>query len=348
MAGGAGERFWPLSRRARPKPLLRLLGRASLLDATLARARRLAPPARTWLVCTAENAPALRAASRLPASRVLVEPRARDTAMAIAYAAARIEARDPGAVLAVLPADHAIPDAKAFAAAMRRAARAAMRGDALVTLGVRPTRPDTGYGYIEPGAPIGRAHPGLRRVERFVEKPDARRARAWIRRGGWLWNAGIFAWKAAVVLDEIGRCAPELAGAVALMRRGRARPAAVARAYRCAASLPIDRAVLERSDRVWTLPARFRWSDVGGFDRLAEELGVAGGPSRVLGSGRALLADAAGNFVWTGDRLVALLGVRDLAVIDAGDALLVASLARSPEVRRLVERLRRDGRSELL
>jgi mannose-1-phosphate guanylyltransferase len=347
MAGGAGERFWPMSRRARPKPLLRAVGRETLLEAALARSARLAPRARTWLVCTAENARALRAAAGLAPRNVLVEPQGRNTAMAIGYAAACIEARDPGALMAVLPADHVIPDARAFAAALRAAARAAARADVLVTLGVRPTRPDTGYGYIQVGPPADPAHPRLRRVRRFAEKPEPRRARAWLRRGGWLWNAGIFAWRAASILDEIERCAPELGRALAPLRGRTASRAAVARAYRRAPSLPIDVAVLERSRRVWTLPVQFAWSDVGDWDRQAEQLGVDRGRSRILG-GEALLEEAPGNLVWAGDRLVALLGVEGLAVIDAGDALRVAPLARSAEVRRVVRRLRESGRGELL
>ncbi|MDJ0869024.1 MAG: sugar phosphate nucleotidyltransferase, partial [Myxococcota bacterium] len=234
MAGGAGERFWPRSRRVRPKPLLRAVGRATLLEATLARARRLAPPERSWLVCTAENAPRMRAAAGLPRGHVLVEPRGRNTAMAVGFAAARIAAEDPEAVLALLPADHVIPDARAFAAALRRAARAADRADALVTIGVRPTRPETGYGYIQVGRPAGREFAGLHRVKRFTEKPDAARVRRFLRAGGYLWNAGIFAWKARVILEEIEACAPELARALAPIRRrprGAGAPAARARAY---------------------------------------------------------------------------------------------------------------------
>jgi mannose-1-phosphate guanylyltransferase len=346
LAGGAGERFWPKSRRARPKPLLRVAGRETLLAATLARARHFAPQERTWLVCTAENAGALRAEAGLPRSRVLVEPRARNTAMAVGYAAAAIEARDPEAVLAVLPADHVIPDARAFAAALRRAARASDDG-ALVLLGVRPTRPDTGYGYLQIGPPAARAHPGLRRVRRFREKPDARSARAWLRRGDWLWNAGIFVWRASSILGEIEQLAPDLARTLAPLRGSVPSPAAVARAYRSAPSLPIDVAVLERSKRVWALPVRFHWSDVGGWDRLADELGVAEGRLPALG-GEVVLEDAPGNLVWAGERLVALLGVRGLAVVDAGDALLVARLDRSHEVRRIVERLRAQGRRDLV
>jgi mannose-1-phosphate guanylyltransferase len=347
IAGGAGERFWPKSRRAHPKPLLRVLGGSTLLEAALDRARRFAGDERTWLVCTRENAAALCAAAGLPSERVLVEPRGRNTALALGWAAAHLAAIDPDAVLACLPADHVIPDARALVAALRRAARAADASGALVTLGIQPTRPETGYGWIEVGAPAGARHPGLRRVRRFREKPDAARARRMLRAGGHLWNAGIFVWRADALLAEIDRYAPALGRALAGWRR-RPTPAALERAYRRAHALPIDVAVLEKSDRVWTLPVAFRWSDVGSWASLAEELGVQRGRSHAI-EGEALAIDAAGNLVWSPrGRLVALLGVEQLAVIDAGDALLVARLDRSGDVRRVVAALRERGRRDLL
>ena len=351
LAGGAGERFWPASRSARPKPLLRVVGGRSLLAATLARARRAAGPGRVWLVCGREHQAAMRRESRLPASRVLVEPRRRNTAMAIALAAARVAEEDPGAVLAVLPADHLIDDGRALAAALRRAARVAAAEGALVTLGVRPTRPHTGYGYIRLGRPLGPAHPGLHRVRRFVEKPDGRRARRFVRDGGYLWNAGIFVWTPRAILEEIEAHAPELAAAVAGLRRtGSPRgslAAALERAYRRAPSLSIDHAVLEHSRRVVCLPVSFDWSDVGTWQSLAEILGANEKRSAVV-EGEVLLCDAPGNLVWAQGRPVALLGVQGLAVVDAGDALLVARLDRSEELRRIVTELRGRGLRDLV
>jgi len=348
LAGGAGERFWPASRTRLPKPFLRVVGGRTLLDATLARARRVAGPERVWVVCGAEHARQVRLATGLPPGRILVEPERRNTAMAIGLAALRITREAPDAVQVVLPADHVIPDARAFAGSVRRAAAAAAHEDVLVTLGVQPTRPETGYGYIRLGARQGGAWAGLHRVRRFVEKPDAARARRWLRRGGYLWNSGIFVWRARTILAEIERCAPEIHRSLAPLRGPRGgRAAALERAYRSAPAQPIDRAVLERSDRVWCLPVDFHWNDVGTWESLAEELGVGEDVTRVIG-GEVLLDDAPGNLVWARDRLVVLLGVEGLAVVDAGDALLVTRLERSSEVRRIVARLRDRGRSELL
>ncbi len=349
LAGGAGTRFWPLSRAARPKPLLRAGGRDTLLAETLKRARRFAKGERVWLVCGREHAAAMREGSGLPASRVIVEPRMRDTAAAIALAAHRVRAEAPDAVLAVLPADHRIPDVAAHAAAIRLAARAAQEARVLVTLGVRPTRAETGYGYIR----IGRAeakYPGLHRAARFVEKPDAARARRFVAHGGYLWNAGIFIWSARVLLDELARHAPEIARPLAGLgnaagRRGFA--VAAERAFARLPSAPIDKVLLERSRRVWCLPVDFRWSDVGNWKSLAEELGVTESVTRIM-QGEALVCDSGGNLVVGHDRPIALLGVTGLAVIDAGDALLVANLEHSGNVREVVARLRRRGRRDLL
>ncbi|MCL4685360.1 mannose-1-phosphate guanylyltransferase [Myxococcota bacterium] len=357
MAGGSGERLWPQSRRRRPKPLLPVAGGATLLAATLARAAQMTAPDRIWIVCTADHAAAIRAASGLPHGRVLVEPRARNTAMAVGYAAAHIARRFPDAVLAMLPADHMIPDGRAFAKAMRRAARAAEHADVLVTLGVAPTRAETGYGYLHVGEPVtGRHAAGLHRLRGFAEKPSAARARRYVADGGWLWNAGIFAWRAATILDEIERYEPALGRALAPLRHprrhrtggsGAAARARVERAYRRAPSLPIDVAVLERSDRVWTLPIYFHWNDLGSWASLAQELGVRANTSRVV-AGDAWLEAAPGNLVWGAKRPIALVGVEGLAVIDTGDALLVTRLDRSEEVRRLVARLREARRTDLL
>ena len=347
LAGGAGERFWPASRQATPKPFLRVIGGRSLMEATHARARRFADADRIWVVCGQEHARAARTECGFPTARVLAEPARRNTAMAIAFAATRLAADDPEAVLAVLPADHVIPDGRAFAAAIRKAARAAQTGDVLVTLGVEPTRPDPGLGYIQRGEAIGAAAPGLHQVKRFVEKPDAARARRYVRRGD-LWNAGIFVWSARAILEEIEAHAPDLHRALAPLRGAGRRPTAelLRRVYRRAPSVPIDTAVLERSRRVWTLPVRFHWNDVGTWASLAEELGVTEGRSRVV-DGHLVEHRSGGNLVWGQGRIIALLGVEGLAVVDTSDALLVARLEDTPELKRVVAMLKQRGLSDV-
>lgn len=349
LAGGAGTRFWPLSREARPKPLLQVGAGRTLLSETLLRARRIAGPGRIWLICGAAHAAAMRRAAALPKQRVLVEPRMRSTAAAIALAAHRIARQDPQALMAVLPADHRIPDTAAFARAMRRAAAAAAGpGEPLIALGVRPTRPETGYGYIRLGPPLP-GHAKLHRAARFIEKPNRARAQRYAARRDYLWNAGIFVWRARAILEELRQFAPAIARALAPIGRANARqlPAAIQRAYRRAPNASIDNAVLENSRRVACLPVEFAWSDLGAWLALAENLGVRPNQSRVL-RGEALLHDAGGNLICGADRPIALLGVHGLAVIDAGDALLVASLERSDEVRAIITRLRKQRRRNLL
>jgi mannose-1-phosphate guanylyltransferase/mannose-6-phosphate isomerase len=353
LAGGAGERFWPASRSDKPKQFLRVVGSQTLFEAALTRARRFARKDRIWVVCGAEHVRAVRKESGLPASRVLVEPRRRNTAMAAAWASHRVMRADPDAVMAVLAADHHVPDVATFAKDIRLSARAAAEAGALVTLGVAPTRPETGYGYIQAGART-KGFDRLCRVKRFVEKPDLATARRYLKRGDYRWNAGIFVWHAATFLEEIERHAPDLHRALAPFRKkgGHTRKA-VESAFRRAPSLPVDVAVMERSDRVWTLPVDFHWSDVGTWASLAEELGVGtkrgkAATSRVLPKeGRALLQDSDNNLVWAGERLVALLGVEDLVVVDTEDVIFVTKLDGQSDVRRLVAKLRDAGRRDL-
>jgi len=349
MAGGAGTRFWPLSREARPKPLLAVGGGQTLLSETMARAHRIAGPDRVWLVCGTAHAAAMRRATGLPRGRVLVEPRMRNTAAAVALAAHRIARRAPDAVMAVLSADHRIPDTAAFARAMRAGAAAAHREGVLVTLGVRPTRAETGYGYIRLGRPVGAAHPGLRVVSRFVEKPDAARARRYAADDAYLWNAGIFVWRVRTLLAELAEHAPRIARALLPLGKAPVRdlPGVLAQTYRRIPAEPIDKAVMERSRNVWCLPVDFHWSDVGSFKSLASELGVDENVTRVI-HGDAWVCDSQGNLVMGAERPIVLLGVSNLAVVDAGDAILVADLDRSGDVKDVVARLRKSGRDDLL
>ncbi|NQZ97093.1 MAG: NTP transferase domain-containing protein [Myxococcales bacterium] len=353
LAGGAGERFWPASRAKHPKPLLEVVDGQSLLDATAARARRFASKGCVWVVCGADHAAAIRRSTGLPPSRVLVEPMRRNTAMAVALAAQRIATADPEGVMAVLPADHRIPDVKRFASEIKRAAVAAAAAGVLVTLGVEPTRADTGYGYINIGRAAGADHPGLSHVRRFIEKPNAAAARRYLKHGGYLWNAGIFVFSARTILEEIEACEPALFKALAPLKKAgkRLTKAALLAAYRKAPSMPIDVAVMERSKKVWTLPVSFHWSDVGTWQSLAEELGVTDGLSKVV-EGDLAHDDIGGNLVWTTNhgghaRTVALLGVEGLAVIDTGDVLLVARLDRAADVRDIVKKLKANGRANV-
>ena len=351
LAGGAGTRFWPASRRKLPKPFVPLVGERTLLGDTLQRLRRLSPAQRTTVVSAESLAGATRAALRdHEHTRLLLEPVARNTAAAIAWAAADVLGRGLDGVIGVFPADHHIPRPEVFALAVAKAARAASDGERLVLLGIQPTRPDIGYGYLRLG---GAARSGATKVARFVEKPDRARARRFVASGEYLWNAGMLLARPERILTETRALAPEVWDALGptleRIAEGRAVPrAALVRAWSRIRPLSFDYAVLERSQRVWAVRGRFAWSDLGSWDALGEHLPALQG-NRVHCTSPPVLLDAERNVVWSSaDRPVVLIGVRDLLVIQTTDALLVCANDRAQDVRRVVDELTRQGREDLL
>jgi mannose-1-phosphate guanylyltransferase len=351
LAGGAGTRFWPASRRAVPKPFVPLLGDRTLLGDTLERLRLLAPARRTTVVSAEELAAATRRALRAaPGTRLLLEPVARNTAAAIAWAAAVALGRGDEGVIGVFPADHHIPEARAFAAAVREAARAAADGERLVLIGIEPARPDTAYGYLRLAA---RGRRGVVPVARFVEKPDPARARRFVADGSYLWNAGMVVARPERILAETRALSPEVWDALgAALERiasgARLSRRALAQAYRRVRALSFDYAVLERSRRVFALRGRFAWSDLGSWDALGTQIAALDG-NRVHSSATPVTLDAERNVVWSStDKTIALLGVKDLLVIQTTDALLVCANHRAQDVRKIVDELARRGRGDLL
>jgi len=350
MAGGAGTRFWPLSRRSRPKQLLPLLGGRSLLAATVDRLRPLVPAQRIVVVTGAEVAGAVRAElPELPAENVLVEPEGRDTAACIGWVAWRLAERHPEAVMLVVPADHVIPDGDAFRRAMADAAATAHAGGGLVTIGIRPTRAETGFGYLELGAPpatIG-AH-AVYPVARFVEKPARERAEEMLAAGTYRWNGGLFAWRVAAIRDAIRAHLPQLADGLDAMMGDAAvlgEAEAVARHYSTLARTSIDFGVMEKARDVSAVAVDFAWSDVGSWVGLAEVLDPAGGEVRL---GDTVGVDSEGTVLVSDGPLVAAVGVRDLVVVATRDAVLVVPKDQSQRVKELVEMLRALGRTDLL
>ncbi|HZP43812.1 MAG TPA: sugar phosphate nucleotidyltransferase [Candidatus Binatia bacterium] len=339
MAGGSGTRFWPRSRLHAPKQLLPIVGARSMLAETVA---RVSPPVRAdrVLVVTARvHARAVRAAvPRVAASRVLVEPQGRNTAPAIARAALAVARHHPDAVMAVLPADHAIGDTRAFRADLALALATAARTDALVTVGVPPTHPETGYGYIRAGSGLRGSGGRVAWVERFIEKPPRARAAALLRDRRVLWNAGIFAWRVSAILAALRAHLPAVLEPLEDAAR-RDTPAAWRAAYGRIPSVSIDTGVLERASRVAVVRARFPWSDVGSWAALEPFWRNGNGGNAVRG--RALPIDSVGCVVDSPRRLVALVGVEDLVVVDSPDALLVCRKDRAQDVRLVVDQLRR-------
>ena len=342
IAGGSGTRFWPLSRKARPKQFLALATRKPLVVETVNRLGRLATPARTYVVCGPLHARGIRRLlPRLPAANVLVEPVARNTAPAIGLATLEIGARDPDAILAVLPSDHHVANVAGFQRVLRRAAEVARAGP-LVTIGIRPTRPETGYGYIQLGEPIDDT---AYRVKAFVEKPDAPTAAQYLASGEYLWNGGIFVFTARAMRAAIDRHLPELGKVLAALEPTvgtRRHAAALKRLFPRAPSVSIDYGVMEKTRDIAVVPGDFGWSDVGSFAALPEVRSADAAGNVVIGEG-AILVDSTGCVVVGSGRPLGVVGLREMVVVDAGDAVLVVPRDRSQDVRAVVQALRTRG-----
>jgi mannose-1-phosphate guanylyltransferase len=343
MAGGRGTRFWPASRERLPKQFLSVAGEESLLART---GRRLAPLAggNVWVVTGAAHAGLVREhLPELRRERIVGEPVGRNTAPCIALAAALVLREDPDGVLLVAPADHWIGDEDAFRAAAATACGFAAGRRGLVTFGIVPASPETGYGYIERGEAVGG---GVHRVVRFTEKPDEATARRFLAGGRHLWNSGIFAWRADVFLEELAAQRPEMADACRAMAAAPDLDAALAAGYPGLESISVDYAVLEGSSNVHVLPGSFGWSDIGSWNALADRLPADAEGNAVQGD--ALAVGSRGCLIRAEGRLVAALGVEDLLIVDTPDALLVCPKDRAQDVKKVVEALERAGRRDLL
>ena len=355
IAGGKGTRFWPLSRARRPKQLLKIIGRKTLIEATAERIYPLSSRHRTLVVTLADQVRALqRALSDLPKSNFIAEPQGKNTAPCIGLAALEIIRRNPDAVMIVLPADHWINDGPAFRRTLKTAVALAQSQDRLITIGIRPGYPETGYGYIMKGSALpAKKSSAAFLVKRFSEKPTLAVARRLIRQGC-LWNSGIFVWKASTLLNLLARYQPAITTGLETIRhaasgKSLATPgpklrAIIAREYQKMPSVSIDYAVMEKAGsegKVLTVEADFGWSDVGSWSAVHRML-----PKDRHGNssqGRWLGRGAQNCLIHAPDRLVVLLGIKNAVVVDTPDALLVGDLDHSQEVRELVDELHRQG-----
>ncbi|HEY6912204.1 MAG TPA: mannose-1-phosphate guanylyltransferase [Myxococcales bacterium] len=336
LAGGSGTRFWPLSRAKKPKQFLPLVTGRPLIAETFLRVEPLCPSNRTWVVCGKDHVEAVRASlPNLPEGHLLVEPAARNTGPAIGLACVHALREDMEATLVVLPSDHHIARPDAFRDALQAASRACQDGT-IVTLGIKPSRAETGYGYLRRGAEKG---PGVYSVDAFVEKPDAATAERYVADPAYSWNAGIFIFRADAMLQALQRHLPAVHAG--LTQGGD---------FTRLQSISIDYGVMEpesKSGRIAMVPGDFGWSDVGSFAALPEvrKLDASGNAL----SGDALAIDCAECVVMAeGGRLVATVGLRGVCVVDAGDALLVVPRDRAQDVRAVVDALKAQGRGEKL
>lgn len=354
MAGGSGTRFWPASRAARPKQFLPLADGKPLIQATVDRLSGLCDPAHLWIVTNPVQARALpKVLPGFPREQIIVEPEARDTAPCVALAVATIAERDPDALMAVLPADHVIEPIDEFHRMLRRGIDIAQDDQTLVTFGIEPTYPATGYGYVECGEPIDARQPAATRCQRFREKPDRATAERFLAAGTFLWNSGIFVWSVRGIIRAIAAGHPGLAACTEKMRAALARNnrGLVTRTFKQTPKTSIDYAVMEKAPAVAVVRATVRWDDVGSFPALAS-IGAHDDAHNV-----ALLAAGAsqinfqsqGNIVYAeGERTVALFGVQNLVVVAVGDAVLVCPKDKAADLKALVEHVRAQGRTDLL
>lgn len=351
LAGGRGTRFWPRSRRALPKQFLRLTGPRSLLQETVARVRSLAPPSRLLVVTTRDLRRAVRRdLPRLSPANLIVEPAGRNTAPAIALAAHAALAREEDPVLLVLPSDHFVGDAAAFRAAVQSGIRLLEREpEGLVVFGVRPTRPETGYGYIREKAQAGvdRAEGDAGRrearpVAQFIEKPDLERAKSLIKEEGVYWNAGVFLWRARTFLDALATHAPEVSLSfekAAAPGRSRSRAGRISeRAYARVPAVSVDVAVLEKAANVFVVPLNIPWSDLGSWISLAE-VSPKDEAGNVVEAGGHEPIDTRDCIIFAPNKLVATIGLEGVIAVDTKDALLICRADRAQDVRELVRRL---------
>ena len=349
LAGGRGTRFWPLSRKRRAKQLLALDGKQTMLQQTVARLAPMAAPSRFWIITNDDLRPAiLRQLPKLPPQQIIAEPAGRNTAPAIGLAAFLLLRHDPDAVLGLFPSDHVIADPAEYRATLNRGIAIATAGDNIVVLGIRPTRPETGYGYIESVVPD---HAGPLRVRRFTEKPEFGKARQFLEAGNYFWNSGMFLWRADTLAHALREHLPNTAPLleqIAAAYSTRKFAETFRKLYPKCENISIDFAVLEprsargeAQSRIFCLPSDFGWNDLGSWTALHEHHAAKAKPgdgSLVSASGSFAL-NAKNNYVHAPGKFVALVGVSNLVIVETEDALLVTTLDQSQDVGKVVKHL---------
>jgi len=355
LAGGSGTRFWPLSRKKSPKQLMSVFGGKSMLQRTVERVMPLEP--KRILVVTnvlqaEESARQLKEYRRHVRIDIIEEPVGRNTAPAIGLAASIIARYDPDGVMLTLPADHYIVNEDEFHATVKRGYEAARDGF-LVTMGIEPTRPETGYGYIEADTEQGGCA-GSFPVRRFVEKPPLEKAVEYLDSGNFYWNSGMFIWSVDAILDNIAALMPELTASLAglafsedIWELEDLKPQ-IEELYLDIKAESIDYGVMEKADNVVVIPARFGWSDVGSWSAIPEVAEADSCGNVIISANNSITLDSGGCLVYGGNKLVALVGVKDMIVINTNDALLVCANDRAQDVRQVVAELEKRGLTEYL
>lgn len=343
LAGGSGTRFWPLSRKKRPKQLLALEGDRSLLQSTVDRLAPLIPPTAVWICTTETLVDAVREQlPEVPPEQILAEPEGRNTAPAIGWSLIKMPEAVRQGMVVVLPADHRFADAEGFRNTLESAAETAAKDDRVMTLGVRPRWAETGYGYLQLGPEVDPSN-GARQVVRFTEKPDGETAKRYVDAGEHLWNAGIFLFRGSTLLKHLEHFEPAIGNG---LRQIEAEPQRTAEIFPQLPSTSIDYAVMERLDTIGTLPLDCGWSDLGSWEALAEVIPGDGAGNCCRGD--VLAVDARNNLLYADRGTIAVVGVEGLVVVRDGDTVLVLPRERSQDVRSIVDALKAGQRQDLL
>jgi len=353
MAGGVGSRFWPKSRERSPKQVLGIVGSGSLISNTIARIQPLVAPDKILVVTNKLQKDIIqKQVPSVPSQNVLTEPLGRNTAPCIGLAAKWISRYDPNAVMIILPADHIIRDTDEFLHVLQRATHVAQESEALVTIGIKPTHPETGYGYIqfEDSSEMNPyAADGIYRVKAFAEKPNLDTAEKFLKSGDFLWNSGMFIWKVNVILREIEKHIPELGEQLTKLEHAigtETYQATLERVYGVIRGISIDYGVMEKASKVFVAKGDFGWSDVGSWDEVVRLTPVDGEGNALRGT--VIMKDSHHNYVDAGNKAVAVIGIDDIIVVTTDDAVLICKKGRSQDVKEVVDYLRRKQINGLL
>jgi len=353
MAGGVGSRFWPRSRERSPKQVLEIVGSGSMISNTITRIQPMVQWDKVLVVTNKLQKDIIhKQVPSLPLQNVLTEPLGRNTAPCIGLAAKWISHHDPDAIMIILPADHIIRDVEEFLRVLQRSVHVAQESDALVTIGIKPTHPETGYGYIQ-FKDTSEKNPytadSIYRVKTFAEKPNLETAEKFLKSGDFLWNSGMFIWKASVILREIEKNIPELGEQLAKLENAigtEAYQATLERVYGVIRSISIDYGVMEKASKVFVAKGDFGWSDVGSWDEVVRLTPVDADGNALRGT--VIVKDSHHNYIDAGNKVVATIGIDDVIVITTDDAVLICKKGRSQDVKEVVDYLRRKQINGLL
>jgi len=344
MAGGRGTRFWPRSRERKPKHLLDIISERTILQETVDRIKPLIPCENILVVTGKKHARDLiKQLPEIPVRNIIIEPEGKNTAACIGLAAVHIQKRIPDDVMVVLPSDHAIADSRKYLSVIAAAGDTASKEDGLVTIGIKPSSIQTGFGYIEQGD-FSRKINGKKvfRVKSIREKPDFSTAKEFVEKGTFYWNSGMFIWKVSAILHQIKRRLPDLYKGLEKIRESLGLPEeikTVPRIYKKLASISIDYGVMEKAENVFMLEGDFGWSDVGSWDSLWELSPKDMKGNAALNGSRTISEDSEGSLIYNPRKLTALVGVKDFIIVETKDALLICKKGRSQDVKAIVEKL---------